>query len=48
MTFIHWFGWLVAIGLGLGWWIDHRGVAGIKSDLSDARREAQRLRDKVK
>lgn len=39
---------LLAVGLGVGWWVDHRGIAGIKSDLSDTRREAQRLRDRVK
>lgn len=32
-------GWLLAIGLGIGWWIEHRGVAGIRSDLADAKRE---------
>lgn len=41
-------GWLLATGLGIGWWIDHRGIAGIKSDLADAKREVQRLSDKVK
>ena len=34
-------GWLLAIGLGVGWWIEHRGVAGIKSDLANAKREIQ-------
>ena len=32
-------GWLLAIGLGIGWWIDHRGTVGIRSDLADAKRE---------
>ncbi len=40
-------GWLLAAGLGIGWWIDHRGIAGIKSDLADAKREAQQIRDRV-
>lgn len=34
-------GWLLALGLGIGWWIDHRGTAGIRSDLADAKREIQ-------
>jgi hypothetical protein len=38
---MEWLGWLLAVGLGVGWWIDHRGAAGIKSDLADARRELQ-------
>jgi hypothetical protein len=37
-----WLGWVVALGLGVGWWIDHRGIAGIKSDLADAKRELER------
>lgn len=37
-------GWLVAIGLGIGWWLDHRGMAGIKSDLADAKREIKKRR----
>lgn len=41
-------GWLIAIGLGVGWWIDRRGIAGIKSDLADAKREADALKAKVK
>jgi hypothetical protein len=36
-----WLGWLVALALGIGWWIDHRKIAGIKSDLADAKRELQ-------
>ena len=32
-------GWLLAIIFGIGWWIEHRGVTGIKSDLADAKRE---------
>lgn len=35
-------GWVIAIGLGIGWWVDHRGVAGIRSDLADAKRELQK------
>ena len=35
-------------GFGAGYWVSHRGVAGITSDLEDARREASRLRDKIK
>lgn len=34
-------GWLLAFVFGLGWWIEHRGVAGIKTDLENARREIQ-------
>ena len=34
-------GWLLAIIFGIGWWIEHRGMAGIKSDLADAKREIQ-------
>lgn len=32
-------GWLLAIIFGAGWWIEHRGIAGIKRDLEDAQRE---------
>ena len=34
-------GWLLATGIGIGWWIEHRGVTGIKSDLANAKREIQ-------
>lgn len=50
MTFLGWLaliGWLAAAGFGIGWWIDHRGLVGIKSDLADAKAEADRLRGKV-
>jgi hypothetical protein len=39
---------LIAIGVAIGWWLDHRGFAGIKSDLADAKRDADALRAKVK
>jgi hypothetical protein len=39
---------LVAIGLGIGWWIDHRGKAGIISDLQDVGSDAKGIASKVK
>ncbi|HEY4773407.1 MAG TPA: hypothetical protein VIH40_01180 [Xanthobacteraceae bacterium] len=41
-------GWLLAAGLGIGWWLDHRGIAGIKSDLADAMSVVQRLIARMK
>lgn len=35
-------GWSLAAGFGIGWWIEHRGIAGIKTDLADAKRELQK------
>ncbi len=32
---------LIALGLGFGWWRERRGMAGIKSDLADAKREVE-------
>ena len=34
-------GWLLAAGLGVGWWIEHRGIAGVKSDLVNAKKEIE-------
>ena len=31
--------WGLVLGLGLGWWLDHRGAAGIRRDYADAKRE---------
>lgn len=38
---MEWLGWLVAAGIGIGWWLDRRGIAGIRRDLADAKRELQ-------
>ena len=35
-------GWIVAAICGAGWWISHRGLAGIKRDLADAKREVEK------
>lgn len=45
---MEWIGWGLAVAIGIGWWVDHRGIAGIKSDLADAKSEADKLRAKVK
>ena len=47
MTLLGILGWVVAIAFGLGWWIEHRGIAGIKSDLADAKAQADKIRAKV-
>ena len=44
MTSLTILGWLVALFLAIGWWIDHRGIAGIRSDLADAKREIENRR----
>ena len=37
-----------AAGFGVGYWVKNRGVAGIESDLKDAREQVAALTDKVK
>lgn len=32
-------GYVIAAILGAGWWLERRGVPGIKRDLADAKRE---------
>jgi hypothetical protein len=39
MTLLGYAGWALAAVFGVGWWISHRGLAGIRRDIADARRE---------
>ena len=41
-------GWMLAVALGAGWWIDHRGIAGIRRDLADAKAQFSKIKGKVK
>lgn len=41
-------GWAGFAVCGLGWWIKHRGVAGIMRDLADARSEVEKRKGALK
>lgn len=38
---------LIALGEGAALWIQHRGIAGIKSDLADAKAVADKAKAQV-